>query len=86
MSSGRKRGKTTKRKLEIAAVILAAVGALFLLGAVGNADFYGGFSTGDYIRIAVGLVLQVPLVGEGIKQYKEKEDTETEIKEDYHNV
>lgn len=79
-------GRTTKR-FEIAALILAALGALFLLGAVGNADFYGEYSAGDYIRIAIGLVLQLPIIGAGIKQYKEEnEDTDTETEEDYHDV
>lgn len=80
------REEKQRKNLEIVVIILTVVGALFLLGAVGNADFYGGFSAGDYIRISVGFVLRLPLVGAGIKQYGKKEDTETEIKEDHHNV
>lgn len=72
---------------EIVALILATLGALFLLGAVGNADFYGEYSTGDYIRIAIGLVLHLPIIGAGIKQHKEeKADTKVEIEEDNYDV
>ena len=79
-------GRTTTR-FEIAALILAVLGALFLLGAVGNADFYGEYSTGDYFRIAIGLVLQLPIIGAGIKQHKEeKADTNVETEEDYYDV
>lgn len=79
-------GRTTTR-FEIAALILAALGALFLLGAVGNADFYGEYSAGDYIRVAIGLVLHLPIIGAGIKQHKEeKADTNVEIEEDFHDV
>lgn len=79
-------GRETTR-FETVALILAALGALFLLGAVGNADFYGEYSTGDLIRIAIGLVLQLPIIGAGIKQYKEeKADTNVEFEEDNYDV
>lgn len=56
-------------------VALAMVATAFLLwlGAVGNADYYGDYSTGDYIMIGAGLLLVAiafPLGGGELTDYK----------------
>lgn len=81
----KREGRITTR-FETVALILAALGALLFLGAVGNADFYGEYSTGDYIRIAIGLVLHLPLFSTGIKQHKEEKSDTDNNEEDFHDV
>ena len=52
---------------QIIASIMAIVGFLLMAGAVGDSDFYGYFSIGDFVRISVGLVLAIvaiPVSGE----------------------
>ena len=58
---------------KIIAGIALVVGFLLMAGAVGNADFYGGFQAADYIRIGVGLVLFVGACPV-IKRIEEEED------------
>ncbi len=45
-----------KTRVKIALAMVAAAFMLWL-GAVGNADFNGEYSLGDYIEIGVGLLL-----------------------------
>ena len=59
------------RIAKIIAGIALVVGFILMAGAVGNADFYGGFQTADYVRIAVGFVLFVgacPVIKRGEKE------------------
>lgn len=55
--------------------VLASVGVLFLIGAVGNGDYYGAFSTADFIRIAIGLLMIGIAFGIG-KSCADEEDDE----------
>lgn len=54
---------------------LASVGILFLVGAVGNGDYYGAMSTADFIRIAIGLLMIGIAFGIG-KSCADEEDEE----------
>lgn len=65
-------------KRQLAAAILFVLAFAFWLGAVGNADFNGSFSIGDYIRIGVGFVCVIaafPVSG-GFNRNDESEDFE----------
>lgn len=55
--------------------VLASVGALFLVGAVGNGDYYGALSTADIIRITIGLLMVGVAIGIG-KYCADEEDEE----------
>lgn len=55
--------------------VLASVGVLFLVGAVGNGDYYGAFSTADFIRIAIGILMIAIAFGIG-KSCADEEDEE----------
>ena len=55
--------------------VLASVGVLFHVGAVGNGDYYGALSTADFIRIAIGLLMIVISFGIG-KSCADEEDEE----------
>lgn len=64
-----------KTRVKIA-IALVATAFLLWLGAVGNADFYGDYSTGDCIRIGVGLLLVAiafPLGGGELTDYNEED-------------
>lgn len=37
--------------------IMASVGVLFLVGAIGNGDYHGALSTADIIRIVIGFLM-----------------------------
>lgn len=66
-------------KRQLAAAILFVLAFAFWLGAVGNADFHDSFSTGDYIRIAVGFVCAIaafPVSGDLRQRNEESEDFE----------
>lgn len=53
------------KAIRIGAGVIGAMGAMFLAGAVGNADFYGAFSGGDLIRIIAGFaMLGIAIVAE----------------------
>ncbi len=65
-----------KTRVKIALAMVVAAFMLWL-GAVGNADFNGDYSLGDYIRIGVGLLLVAiafPLGGGELTDYKEDDD------------
>ncbi len=68
-----------KAKTKIALAMIAAAFILWL-GAVGNADFNGDYSLGDYIEIGVGLLLVAiafPLGGGELTDYKEDDNGQT---------
>ncbi len=51
--------------------ILAAVGVLLLIGAVGNGDFYGYMTASDFVNIGVGaamIAVAVPVGNAGGKR------------------
>lgn len=63
-------------------IAIAMIATAFLLwfGAVGNADFYGEYSLGDYIEIGVGLILVAiafPLGGGELTDFKGDDDGQT---------
>ena len=58
---------------KISAGIALVVGFVLMAGAVGNADFYGGFQTADFVRIAVGFALFIGACPV-IKRIEEEED------------
>ncbi len=64
-----------KTRVKIALAMVAAAFMLWL-GAVGNADFNGDYSLGDYIEIGVGLLLVAiafPLGGVELTDYDEND-------------
>lgn len=66
-------------KRQIAAMILLALAFGLWLGAVGNAEFSGGYSVSDFIRIGVGFVFAIaafPVSGDFKRDDKESEDFE----------
>ncbi len=61
-----------KTRVKIA-LAMAAAAFMLWLGAVGNADFNGDYSLGDYIEIGVGLLLVAiafPLGGGDLTDFK----------------
>lgn len=63
----------TRAKIALA---MMATAFLLWLGTVGNADFNGGYTTGDYIRIGVGLLLAAiafPIGGGELTDYDANE-------------
>lgn len=63
------------KEKHVIAGVLASVGVLFLVGAVGNGDYYGAFSTADFIRIGIGFVMIGIACGIG-KSCADEEDEE----------
>ncbi len=66
-------------KRQLAAVVLLVLVLGFWFGAVGNADFYSSYSTGDFIRIGVGFVFAIatfPVSGDLKRDDEESEDFE----------
>lgn len=55
--------------------VLASVGVLFLVGAVGNGDYYGALPTADIIRIVIGFLMIGVAFGIG-KYCADEEDEE----------
>ncbi len=63
------------KEKHVIAGVLASVGVLFLVGAVGNGDYYGALSTADCIRIAIGILMIAIAFGIG-KSCADEEDEE----------
>lgn len=62
--------------------VLASVGVLFLVGAVGNGDYYGAFSTADIIRLVIGFLMIGIAFGIGMfcADEEDKEQDETAMR------
>ena len=63
------------KEKHVIAGVLASVGVLFLVGAVGNGDYHGAMSTADFIRIAIGILMIAITFGIG-KSCADEEDKE----------
>ncbi len=55
-------------KKEIVAAVLMTIAFLLMYGSVGNAEFYGDYTTADVIRLIVAGVLLIPALGVIIRQ------------------
>ncbi len=66
-------------KRQIAAMILLVLAFGLWLGAVGDAEFNGSYSVGDFVRIGVGFVFAIaafPVSGDLKHDDEESEDFE----------
>lgn len=60
------------KKVRVAVVaVLITVGVLFIVGAIGNGDYYGYLTSSDFARIAIGLAMTG--AGIGIQAYAESD-------------
>lgn len=66
------------KEKHVTAGVLASVGILFLVGAVGNGDVNGALSTADFIRIGIGLLMVVIafIIGKSRDDEDEEHDEE----------
>ena len=55
-------------KKEIVAAVLMTIAFLLMYGSVGNAEFYGDYTTAEVIRLIVAGVLLIPAFGVIIRQ------------------